>query len=40
MLERFEDQVHPVVVQLGVKLTYSSPLVVQESLHIKGDLSL
>jgi hypothetical protein len=27
-------------VQLGVKLTYSSPFVVQESLPIKGDLSL
>jgi hypothetical protein len=39
MIERFEYQVHPVVVQLGVKLTYSPPLIVQESFLIKGDLS-
>jgi hypothetical protein len=40
MIERFEYPVHPVVVQLGVKLTDSPPLIVQESFHVKGDLSL
>jgi hypothetical protein len=40
MRERSTYQVHPMVVQLDVKLTYSPPLVVQESFHIKGDLSL
>jgi hypothetical protein len=39
MRERFAHQVHPVIVQLDIKLTDSSPLVVQESFHIKGDLS-
>ena len=33
-------QIHPLVVQLDVKLTYSSPLIIQESLQIKGDLAL
>jgi hypothetical protein len=27
------------VVQLGVKLTYSPPLAVEETLHIKGSLA-
>ena len=40
MIERCPQQVHPLVVQLGVRLTYSPPLVVQEFFHIKGNLSL
>ena len=39
MLERLAYQVHPVAVQLDVKLTDSPPLVVQESFYVKGDLS-
>ena len=35
MIERCTSQVHPLVVQFGVRLTYSPPLVGQESLHIK-----
>ena len=40
LIERCTYQVPPLVVQLGVRLTYSSPLVVHEFLHIKGNLSL
>jgi hypothetical protein len=40
MRERYTYQVYPMIVQLGVKLPYSSPLVAQESLPIKGDRSL
>ena len=39
MRERLENPVHSMVVQLGVKLTDSPPLIVQESFLIKGDLS-
>jgi len=39
MRERCTYSVHPMAVQLGVKLTDSPPLRVQESFHLKGDLS-
>ena len=39
MRERLAYQVHPMVVQLDVKLTDSPPLVVEESFYVKGDLS-
>jgi hypothetical protein len=39
MPERFAYRVRPMVVQLGVKLTYSPPLIAQDSFLIKGDLS-
>jgi len=34
------DQVHPLVVQLDVTLTYSPPLSVEELLHIKGPFAV
>jgi hypothetical protein len=40
MIERRTYQVHPMAVQLDVKLTYSPPFPIEESLHITGDFSL
>jgi hypothetical protein len=38
-LQSVQEQVHPMVVQLGGQLIYSSPLIVEEAVRVKGRLA-